>query len=93
MKHYNITISGKVHEVFYRRSTFEIAQQLGLKGFVRNERNGNVYIESEETPVQLNTLLKWCGKEPSRAEVEDVKFTTGEMKFFEFFEIYRFTSI
>ena len=89
MKHYNITVSGKVQGVFYRQATLEIAQQLGLKGFVRNESNGNVYIEAEGTAEQLNKLVEWCKKGPARAVVSDVKVEEGEIKNYSSFEIYR----
>jgi len=89
MKHYNITVSGTVQGVFYRQSTLEIAKQLDIKGFVRNEPNGNVYMEVEGTEGQLNTLVEWCKKGPSRAYVDDVKSTEGGMKFFSLFEINR----
>jgi acylphosphatase len=89
MKHYNITVSGKVHGVFYRQGTFEMAQQLGLNGFVQNESNGNVYLEAEGTEEQLNKLIEWCKKGPPRAVVNAVKFSEGEIKIFSLFEIRR----
>ena len=89
MKHYNITVSGKIQGVFYRQSTFERAKQLGIRGFVLNEPNGNVYIEAEGTEEGLNKLIEWCRKGPPHAEVAGVKFTKGEMKFFPLFEINR----
>ncbi|MBI4947884.1 MAG: acylphosphatase [Bacteroidetes bacterium] len=73
MKHYNITVSGKVQGVFYRQSTFDIAQQLGIKGLVQNETNGSVYIEAEGTVEQLKKFVEWCKKGPARAVVSDIK--------------------
>ena len=89
IKHHNITVIGKVQGVFYRQSTFEIANQLRIKGFVRNEPNGNVCIEAEGTEEELKKLIEWCKKGPPRANVVDVKFTEGEMKNFFSFEIKR----
>ncbi len=89
MKHFNITISGKVQGVFYRQSAMEIALHLGLKGFVRNESDGNVYIEAEGTEEQLKKLIEWCRKGPARAVVSDVKVSEGEIKNFSSFEIRR----
>lgn len=89
MKHYNIIVSGKVQGVFYRQSTLEMAQQLDIKGFVRNEPNGNVYIEAECEAEQLHALLKWCQQGPSRAKVDGVKFSEGNLTFFTLFEINR----
>jgi len=89
MKHYNITVIGKVQGVFYRQSTVEISNQLGVKGFVRNEANGNVFIEAEGTEGQLKKLVEWCKMGPSGAKVIEVKIAEGEMKNFFVFEIKR----
>ena len=89
MKHFNIIISGKVQEVFYRQSTLEIANQLAIKGFVRNEPNGNVYIEAEGTEEQLKKIIEWCKKGPLRADVLEVIFFEGEMSNFKEFLIKR----
>ena len=89
MKHYNITVSGKVQGVFYRQTTLEIAQQLGLKGFVRNESNGNVYIEAEGPEHQLKKLAEWCKTGPKRAIVSHVEVEEGGIKNHSSFEILR----
>ena len=89
MKHFNIIVSGKVQGVFYRHHTLEIANQLDIKGFVRNEYNGNVYIEAEGTEEQLQKLVEWCKKGPSRAIVSEVKFSEGEFANFSQFSIRR----
>jgi acylphosphatase len=89
MKHYSITVSGKVQGVFYRQSTVEIANKLGLNGFVRNEPNGSVYIEAEGAEDQLNKLVEWCRKGPARAEVTDLKFSEGGIRKFSSFELRR----
>jgi len=89
MKHYAITVSGKVQGVFYRQSTLEIAKQIGLKGFVQNKANGNVYIEAEGTTEQLKGFVDWCKKGPTRAIVSDVRVEEGEIKNYSLFEIRR----
>jgi acylphosphatase len=47
MKHWNIKVTGKVQGVFFRASTKAVADQLGVKGFVKNLSDGSVYIEAE----------------------------------------------
>ena len=89
MKHYVITVSGKVQGVFYRQSTIETARQLGVKGYVKNETNGNVYIEAEGTTEQLKGFIDWCKKGPTRAIVSDVMVEEGEIKNYSSFEIRR----
>jgi len=47
MKHLNITVKGVVQGVFFRASTKDQADQLGICGLVRNEQDGSVYVEAE----------------------------------------------
>lgn len=89
MKHFNITVSGKVQGVFYRQTTLDTAQRLGIKGFIRNEKNGNVYIEAEGEETQLKKFIEWCKIGPSRANVIEVKSSEGKFKNFSRFEITR----
>ena len=89
MKHFNITVSGKVQGVFYRQSTLEIANQFGINGFVKNGTNGNVCIEAEGEEAELKKLIDWCKKGPSRAVVSEVKISEGELKNFSEFSIKR----
>ena len=76
MKRISIQITGKVQGVFYRASTVTKAQQLGVKGFVRNEPDGSVYIEAVGDENKLNELIAWCRVGPPRARVHDVLVET-----------------
>lgn len=89
VKHYKIKVSGKVQGVFYRASALEKAGELGVKGFVRNEHNGDVYMEAEATEEVLFKFVKWCNTGPSRARVENVAVTTGNLIGYTSFEIRR----
>ncbi|RMG82006.1 MAG: acylphosphatase [Bacteroidetes bacterium] len=86
-KHLNIRVYGKVQGVFYRKSTLEAALLIGIKGFVRNEPDGSVYIEAEGTPFQLDKFLEWCKQGPEKAEVDYVETEEGSMKNFIDFSI------
>jgi acylphosphatase len=72
MKRISIVVSGKVQGVFYRASTEKEAKKTGLTGFVRNEANGNVYIEAQGTEAQLDEFVKWCKRGPERARVDEI---------------------
>jgi acylphosphatase len=89
LEHLNIHIRGKVQGVFYRARTKEKAELLGLKGFIRNERDGSVYLEAEGTSEQLEHLLTWCRRGPTQARVDQVISSPGEMQGFKTFEIKR----
>lgn len=89
MKHINITVKGFVQGVFFRAFTQKEAQRLQLNGFVRNEPNGDVYIEAEGTEHQLSELVKWCKTGSPNSVVKDVKSMEGTMKHFSEFIISR----
>lgn len=44
MINYHLTVSGRVQGVGFRWSTYQLAKQLGLTGYVQNLMNGDVYI-------------------------------------------------
>ncbi len=79
-KHYNIIITGKVQGVFFRASTKQMADLLGLKGAVRNEPDGNVYIEVEGDQEMLTRFIQWCHHGPERAEVKYVSVNEGKVE-------------
>ncbi len=89
MKHYNIRVSGRVQGVFYRASTRDKAEELGISGWVRNESDGSVYIEAEAEREKLDQLIDWCKQGPPRANVENVHYEVGEVVGFEGFEVRR----
>ena len=89
MKHLSIHVIGKVQGVFFRASTKEEADALGIKGFVRNEWDGSVYIEAEGEEVLLNEFTAWCRHGPSRAKVDEIIIHEGVFKNFSRFEIQR----
>ncbi len=89
MKHYNIVVQGTVQGVWYRKSTEQEALKIGIKGFVKNQLDGSVYIEAEGDQNQLLSLLEWCKIGPQFAEVTNVTFKEDQIKNFKHFEIVR----
>jgi acylphosphatase len=87
IKHIDVTVKGKVQGVFYRASTKAVADQLGVRGFVKNEENGDVYIEAEADDVSLQMFLDWCQEGPEKAEVAEVKTVEGPVKNYRNFEV------
>ena len=87
MKHLNIKIHGKVQGVSYRVTAKVVADLLGVKGFVRNEKDGTVYIEAEGDEFSLGEFLDFCHKGSDRAVVEQVETAEAELKNYRNFEI------
>jgi acylphosphatase len=87
INHLNITVKGKVQGVFYRKATKAVADQLGVRGFVLNEPNGDVYIEAEADDTFLDMFLDWCNEGPQDAEVNAVESHEGELKNYRNFEV------
>jgi acylphosphatase len=88
-QHITIIVSGKVQGVFYRAAAKEKADELGVKGFVRNELNGSVHIEAEAEEDGLNKFLKWCNSGPPRAQVQHAEVMPGDVKGYATFSIQR----
>jgi len=87
MKHIQIHVVGKVQGVFFRASTKQMADLLGVKGFVRNEPNSDVYIEVEGEAEMLTRFIQWCHHGPEKVAVKYVSVNEGELMNFEGFEI------
>ncbi|MBS1505533.1 MAG: acylphosphatase [Bacteroidetes bacterium] len=88
-RHVKVRVSGKVQGVFFRASTKEQADRLGVQGFVRNEPNGDVYIEAEAEENIVKEFLNWCSLGPTRARVDHLEIADGEMKNYQGFEVRR----
>lgn len=77
-----VLISGRVQGVWFRSSTKQKAEQLGVTGWVRNTKDGCVeaIFEGEENSVK--SLIEWCHHGPPLAKIEKVEvknqnFTNG----------------
>jgi len=71
-------VKGRVQGVGFRYFTHQIAQELGVRGWVKNLPNGTVevYAEGDEDPIEQ--LLTGIKKGPSLGFVEDVE--VGEVE-------------
>lgn len=87
MKHLDIIVKGKVQGVFYRKATKAVADQLGVRGFVKNEDNGDVFIAAEADNATMDMFLDWCHEGPEDARVSSVETNEGELKNYRNFEV------
>jgi acylphosphatase len=69
----HVIISGRVQGVWYRTSTKQKAEELGLTGWVKNTVDGNVEAIFEGEESTMNEMIAWCWVGPLLAQVDDVK--------------------
>lgn len=85
--HYDIHVSGKVQGVWFRKYTKIEADKLGLKGFVRNEPDGKVYIEAEGEEALILDFIGWLHIGAPLSKVKNVAYETANVVGFESFDI------
>ena len=69
----HLQIRGRVQGVYFRASTVEQAQRLGITGWVRNCLDGSVEVMADGKKAELEKLIGWCRKGPSGALVKEVQ--------------------
>lgn len=68
----HVRISGQVQGVFFRDSTRQKAEELGLAGWVKNLSDGSVEAVFEGPSGKVREMVGWCEEGPRNASVEDV---------------------
>ena len=84
---YQIKVKGRVQGVWFRKYTFQKAQDIGLKGFVENDLDGSVYIEAEGDLEQLDQFVNWLYRGPPLSKVSFVDYEKGPTENYNAFEI------
>jgi acylphosphatase len=69
----HVIVEGRVQGVFFRHHTQEMAYQLGLKGWVKNRRDGRVEAVFEGESEKVNQIIQWCHQGPPEARVTKVQ--------------------
>lgn len=83
----HLLVKGKVQGVFYRANTKKKAEELGVKGWVKNTPEGDVEIMAQATPEALKEFTDWCHDGPPAANVTHVHVTEKEESWFDKFYI------
>ncbi|MCJ7803146.1 MAG: acylphosphatase, partial [Desulfobacterales bacterium] len=55
-----VIIEGRVQGVFFRHHTQEMAFKLGVKGWVKNRRDGRVEALFEGDQEWVDQIIQWC---------------------------------
>lgn len=85
----HVYVSGHVQGVFYRASTREKANELGVDGWVKNLADGRVEAVFEGPKTAVDSMVEWCKTGSRAANVEAIERTAEEPTGIEGFEIRR----
>ena len=69
----HVYVSGYVTGVFFRAHTQELAERLGVRGWVRNMHDGRVEAVFEGERGQVEEMVKFCHRGPPGARVKNVE--------------------
>ena len=89
IKHYRIHVIGTVQGVWFRKYTKEAALRYNLLGLVKNEQDGNVYIEAQGDEKDLRSFMEWLYTGSPLSKVKEVKWEEGSLRQFTQFDISR----
>ena len=82
-----VLVSGRVQGVFFRDSTREKAEALGLSGWVRNLPDGRVEAVFEGDGDRVEEIISWCETGPPDAGVQNVSTENEEPENLRGFEV------
>ncbi len=85
----HLIISGKVQGVFYRASAREMADRLGIQGWIKNTAEGNVEVMASGNEPELQRFIAWCREGPPKARVDDIVIIQKQEMQFEGFAVLR----
>lgn len=72
MKTVHIIVSGRVQGVYFRDYTLRHAEELGVKGWVRNLPNGSVEAMVKGNNQVVNNMIEWFHTGSPLSKVTDV---------------------
>lgn len=74
----HVFVSGRVHGVWFRESTRQRAEELGLSGWVKNLPDGRVEAVFEGDPAAIEHALAFVAEGPRHARVLNVELASRE---------------
>ncbi len=86
-KRISLLITGKVQGVGYRYSVKLKAASMSIRGYVRNQLDGSVFVTVQGENTTVENFVKWCYEGPSAALVRGVEKIPGSIEDFSEFKI------
>ena len=83
----HVYVSGRVQGVYFRATTRDTANELGVDGWVRNLDDGRVEAVFEGDPDDVEEMVEFCYEGSSRASVTEVEVTEEEPEGIDGFEV------
>lgn len=68
----HVFVSGRVHGVFFRAETADLAHNLGVMGWVRNLPDGRVEALFEGEKENVEKAVEFCRRGPPGAYVQEL---------------------
>ena len=87
MKCIHLVVSGRVQGVSFRANVRDKANELGLKGYTKNLKNGNVEVIAEGDEEKIKELTEFIKKGPGIASVSGIQVNHKLPENFKSFEI------
>jgi acylphosphatase len=75
-----VVVHGSVQGVFFRDTTRRLAEQHGVRGWVRNNPDGSVEAVFEGDPQAVERLVAFAHEGPRGAHVERVEVVSEEVE-------------
>jgi acylphosphatase len=68
----HVQVRGRVQGVFFRAEARARAESLGVAGWIRNAPDGSVEAVFEGNEQRVDSMVEWCRRGPSGAQVDEV---------------------
>lgn len=76
----HLIVEGRVQGVWFRESTRIKAEELNVKGWVKNRADGSVEIVAEGADEDIRKLIEWCHEGPPYAAVKKTTRTPQDFR-------------
>jgi acylphosphatase len=80
MKRAHVFVYGKVQRVWFRMHTKDRADELNIKGWVKNLSNGSVEAVFEGDEKNIKKMITWCHSGAPKSEVTKVHVEFSQPK-------------